>query len=114
MCSVRTWAGLKRTASDVSRLLLDASQGCPEAQFQAGRLYCEGQDAGQDFQEALSWYYKAARQNHPGACFAIGVMISSGQGVPQNLPVAAQWLHLAAEMAHAGGQYLLGCLYRDG
>jgi Sel1 repeat len=67
------------------------------AQFWLGAVYEQGLFGKTDFQEALKWWRKAARQGDSSAQNALGEMYEDGEGVPQNYVLAAQWYRKAAE-----------------
>ena len=50
----------------------------------------------QDYQEAMSWYRKAAEQGNASAQYNLGVSYANGQGVPQDYVQAHKWINLAA------------------
>ena len=50
-----------------------------------------------DYQEALSWYSKAAKQEHLGAQNNIGLMHEKGRGVSVDYNEAIKWYTMAAK-----------------
>jgi TPR repeat protein len=63
-----------------------AKQGHPEAQNKIGDIYYYGDDeTEQDFDQALMWYEKAAKQDNVDAEYALGLMYDDGEGVEQDL-----------------------------
>jgi hypothetical protein len=57
--------------------------------------YDNGQDVAQNFQQALSWYRKAAEQGHARAQFNLALMYGYGHGSEIDLAEAAKWIELA-------------------
>jgi TPR repeat protein len=49
-----------------------------------------------DYNEAVSWYRKAADQGFGAAQAGLCVMYANGRGVPQDLTLAHMWCDLAA------------------
>ena len=49
-------------SSEALEYLKKAQQGDPEAQFNLGWCYANGQGVKQDWQKAVEWYTKAAEQ----------------------------------------------------
>jgi hypothetical protein len=121
-----------------------AEQGLPEAQFNLGLMYENGQGVPQDYAEALKWYRKAAEQGNAKAVkwyrkaaeqgnakavkwyrkaaeqgnaeaqFNLGLMYDKRQGVPQNYAEAVKWYRKAAEQGFAEAQTNLGIMYFTG
>ena len=58
-------------------------------------MYYNGEGVAQDYKEALSWYEKAAAQEHPPAQTSLGIMYYNGEGVVQDPVEACKWLILA-------------------
>ena len=78
--------------------------------------YCAGLDAVKrgSQTEAVTWFRKAADQNHPGAQAMLGSAYERGFGVQQSYSEAAKWYRKAAEQGHEGAMNNLGNFYRDG
>ena len=91
-----------------------AEKGLPEAQFNLGLMYNNGQGVPQDYAEAVTWYRKAAEKGFAEAQYNLGTMCYRGQGVPQNYPEAVTWYSKAAEQGNAKGQYSLGMMFYRG
>ena len=85
-----------------------AEKGLPEAQFNLGLMYDNGQGVSQDYAEAVKWYRKAAEQGNAKAQYNLGAMYNNGQGVPQDYAEAVTWYRKAAEQGNAKAQYNLG------
>ena len=87
--------GLRRLAAEL---------GDAEAQHDLGFMYSVGQDAPQDYAEAVKWYRLAAEQGDGFAQLNLGDMYKLGRGVPQDYPEAAKWYRLAAEQGYVRAQ----------
>ena len=62
------------------------------AQYNLGVMYYEGRGVAQNYQQALSWYQKAANQGVAGAQYNLGFFIyATGQGVAQDFQQAKAW-----------------------
>jgi TPR repeat protein len=102
-----------------------AEQGNPQAQYNVGVLYANGDtDISHrlgvavgwplDYKQAAVWFRKAAEQGHPGAQYNLGVLYVQGDGVPQDYKQAAEWYRKAAEQGNSDAQCNLGALYVNG
>ena len=54
-----------------------------EVQFSIGNCYKKGQDVPRDYEEAVKWYTKAAKQGHAAAQCDLGFCYAVGHGVEQ-------------------------------
>ena len=68
----------------------------PDAAYNLGVMYTEGQGIGQDFNEAVRLFRSAAEQGHSDAQFNLGGMYATGRGVVRNDVEAYKWVALAA------------------
>ncbi|MDA0655569.1 MAG: tetratricopeptide repeat protein, partial [Proteobacteria bacterium] len=59
-----------------------------------------GKGVPRNYQDAVTWYQKAATQGEPAAQFNLGVMYRKGRGVPKDDKVARQWYEKAAKQGH--------------
>src|SRR5260370_40072633 len=57
-----------------------AEQGSPEAQFNLGLLYADGQGGPQDYSEAITRFQRSAAPDHANAQQNLGTLYHSGQG----------------------------------
>lgn len=71
-----------------------ADKGRPEAQYQLGWLYANGNGLRVDMAQAVDWWRKAAVRGHLDAEFAIGMAYLNGYGnsFPPDRPAALEWL----------------------
>jgi len=61
-----------------------AQAGDPEAETNVAEIYQRGLGQAPDYQQAATWYQKAAGQNYARALFALGSLYEQGLGVPQD------------------------------
>jgi TPR repeat protein len=57
-----------------------------------------------DYDQARTWYYKAADQGNGDALNQLGWMYQYGQGVPQDNGEALRWYQLSAQTGNMHGQ----------
>ncbi|MCE9506701.1 MAG: sel1 repeat family protein [Alphaproteobacteria bacterium] len=83
-----------------------AETGDDRAMLLIGNMYYYGYGVVQDYQEALSLYWRAAiEKNNPDAMLAVAAMYTSATGVDQNLHTAGQWFLRAAQLGDQAGAY---------
>lgn len=87
-----------------------AERGDAESQMKVALAF----DKDENFEEAASWYRKAAEQGVSEAQNNLGVMYKDGQGVDQDYNEAARWFLLAAQQDNTLAQLNLGWLYHAG
>jgi len=68
-----------------------AQGGDPEAQNYVGEIYEKGLGVEPDYEMALVWYKKAARQGYSKAQMNLGFLYEKGFGVEQNMAKAMDW-----------------------
>jgi len=93
-----SWQGTasRRTQHYSARdLQLVAEQGDPEAQWDLGILYHNGEGVPQDDAQAANWFRRAAEQAYVPALSALGSLYWAGRGVPQDYAKAYFWFQLA-------------------
>ena len=86
----------------------------PEAQFQEGWRYDNGEGVPQDDREAVKWYRLAAEQGLARAQLKLGSMYQKGEGAPKDHKEATKWYRLAAEQGLALPQPYLGWAHANG
>ncbi len=91
-----------------------AEQGDMEAQFNLGRMYCQGEGTEVNYEKALYWWEKAAEQGDVRAQFNVGLIFSRGLGTEVNYEKALYWFEKAAEQGDVGAQYSVGYMYYNG
>lgn len=72
-----------------------AEQGDPDAQWQLGILYHDGDKVPKDDALAMRWFERAAQQGYVRAQSTLGAYYWAGRGVPQDLTKAYFWSQLA-------------------
>ena len=77
-------------------------------------MYNRGRGVTIDYDQAVSWYRRAAEGGYAWAQYFLGLKLSLGQGVAQNEKEAANWYRRAAEQEHALAQYNLANMYLKG
>jgi len=112
-------ASIPITAQDP--LFQKAYVGDPEAQYQIGKIYCEGKGIQYDgkgipydYPKAIEYLTKSAQKGHAQAQNDLALMYLEGQGVIENPQEAASWLSLAAEQNLPEAQYHLSSMYAQG
>lgn len=91
--------------SELRQLMQAAMCGDVEAQTYLGYLYYEGEGVEQNYNEAVKWYKKAAKQDYAPAQLALGECYYFGECVEQDYKKAVYWYekglkqekHLVAE-----------------
>jgi GAF domain/Sel1 repeat len=81
-----------RPFADLEKL---ADQGDPDAQWQLGVRYHNGEEVARDDAQAVMWFFRAAEQGHALAQATLGAYYWAGRGVPQDLSKAYFWSTLA-------------------
>jgi TPR repeat protein len=77
-------------------------------------MYETGEGVQQDYENAIAWYGRAAKQGLASARFKLGLMYWKGLGTGQDIPKAVAFLRMAAEQGEAAAQKLLGLIYANG
>ncbi len=103
-------------------LTRSAEQGNAPAQKLLGNMYANGTGIGQNFNEAFSWYYLAAKQGNTEAQAAMGILFyiykvrrTNNTGTTQIDPKEIyNWLLQAAEKGNSPAEMVLGKIYLNG
>lgn len=78
-----------------------AEQGNAEAQLELGNFYTNGNDAEQNWKEAIKWYKKSSEQGNANAQYKLGLIYFYGKpGVEQNCEEAVEWIKRAAKLKY--------------
>ena len=85
-----------------------------ESQFRLGRMYQYGYGVEKNIGEALSWYKKAAIQNHKEACFKLGILYYSGKIIKEDDNEAIKWFIKASKEGDKTSESILEQYYKDG
>lgn len=91
-----------------------ASVGNAQAQYQIGRMYCQGKGVPQDSGVAVKWFRRAAEQGHVKGQCQLALLHTLGRGVPRDLGEVAKWYRRAAEQGDASAQTMLGSMLENG
>jgi TPR repeat protein len=101
--------------NSIDQCLTLAKQKNVEAQYQLGQLYYEGKSgATKQYQNALTWFQKAANAGNDKAQYYLGLMYYSGEGVKTNYNKAVDWFTKSAKSNNDKAQYYLGLSYYYG
>lgn len=105
----------ERYERQLGRMLLYATEGNTNAQYDLGRAYHEGiLGLNADVEEAFRWFMKAAKNGHVEAENTIGVFYAQGIYVEQNPEEAIKWYRLSALSGNVVAQSNLGYKYYNG
>jgi len=91
-----------------------AERGEAEALFLMGTAYAEGLGVESDPAEAVTWYRRAAAEEHVLAQHNLGNVYFAGEGVPQSDSLAVEWWLEAAHQGDAIPALRLGAMYEEG
>jgi TPR repeat protein len=92
------------TTGSIDILTSRAVTGDPDAQFQLGKNYHEGNNVEKDPVRAFLWYRRAALQGNSEAQFILGNMYLQGEGIEKSEVQARNWFETAARMEHEGAR----------
>jgi TPR repeat protein len=76
-----------------------ADRGDPSDEYALGARYAFGDGVGQNYSEAVRWFFRAAEQGHVISQATLGAYYMAGRGVSVDLSKAYFW----AYVARAGG-----------
>jgi TPR repeat protein len=105
---------VSKEPNSLNTLISNADKGDPNSQFELGIRYFEGNSVTRDFNEAVKWWTKAAKQDNVPAQYNLGVMYWSGAGVRQDYNQAAKWYTKAAQQGYPSAQFNLGAMFALG
>ncbi|MEG0619395.1 MAG: tetratricopeptide repeat protein [Bacilli bacterium] len=91
-----------------------AERGFPEAQYNLGIMYENGEYVELDYKKAYFWYLKAANQGDVKSQYAVGTLFDYGDGVKQDYNQAVNWYEIAATNGCANAQYAVGFAFEKG
>ena len=91
-----------------------ANDGNPEAQYNIGWLYANGNGVKVDVPTALYWWEKAAASNHAPSQFSLGMVYLTGDGktIRKNVPEAIHWHMRSARNGYEEAQEMMRQLYK--
>jgi localization factor PodJL len=96
MDDVRKAIADKRSFDAFQDLQELAPAGDPVAQFTLGDMYRWGDIGAKNYEKALYWYLRAAKQGNLDAMLGLAGMYGRGEGVKQDKAAAYRWLVLAS------------------
>ena len=85
-----------------------------DAQYGLGVAYLEGKGVSPNLEMAVSWFLKAANQQHLYAMFNVGTAYWIGRGIEKNRKEAVFWWRNAAHDGLPRAQYNIGLSYYYG
>ena len=91
----------------------DAAQAEMDEANRLGMMYGSGDGVPQDWEQARTWFRKAADRGHANAQFNLAVIYSNGRRA-QDYAHALLWYRKAAHQGHAKAQFNLGLMYANG
>ncbi len=112
-----TWLkqGTPADLKQAYRLFEEAAENNnPDAEFNLGILYMNGQGVPKSDKEAAFWFRKAAEKGHVIAQFNLAQIMHSGDGIEHDLKESAKWFGEAAKNGHVIAAYNLGVMYWHG
>jgi TPR repeat protein len=99
------------TQMTVAELITAADKGNPQAQYELGERFHNGNGVQKDSTEAVKWWQKAAAQKFPQAELSLSIAYGSGEGVPKDKQAGVKLCRQAANSGLARAQEILGILY---
>lgn len=111
--------GAGKTSLDIvtpalEQLLTKSDNGDPEAQYQLGLMFANGDGVAENDRIAWELYHEAAAQGHARAQYNLALMYYFGEGVAESDANSEKWLRLAADQGLADAQFRLGGMYLAG
>jgi TPR repeat protein len=110
----RGFLGLPSDPAHMLHWLRKAAEKNPEAESHVGWVYSQGDGVPKNYDEAVSWYRKAAEHGNASGQANLGFMYINGRGVQKDLAAGAKWVQAAADQGDGTAQYYLAELYEDG
>ena len=91
-----------------------AEQGNPEAQYKVGEMYELGKGVKKDEQVALTWFEKAAAQDHKKSIYKLLYLEIKSNGLNDFTKTQLGVLRQESASGNAHAQYFLGKMYAAG
>ena len=103
-----------KTQAQKQKVMSSYSQKVDE--ISASDMVSKGYDSEQegDYEEALYWYRKAARQGYKVGQYNLGVFYERGKGITKDLNLSVKWYKKAAAQDYPNALYNLGVFYERG
>ena len=92
------------TTGSIDILISQAVTGSPDAQFQLGNNYYDGNNVERDPVRAFLWYRRAALQGNVEAQYILGNMYLAGDGIERSDAEARNWFEMASRQEHEGAR----------
>lgn len=100
---------------ELNKILSQAHAGDADAQYELAEKYYRGDDVQRNYDEAFSWYEKAANQNHVEAQHQMGYFYQHGlDKIVEDDKKAFEWFHKAAKLGHTSSQTQIAIMYSQG
>ena len=91
------------------------AQGFVQSQFSIGMLYFNGQGGlPRDYEKAIEWYKKAAKEDFLPALYCLGYMCEKGFGCEPDSNEALQWYQKAAAAGDGQSRYRIAMMHLNG
>lgn len=87
-----------------------AESGDADGEFELGAKYATGEDAPQNYAEAVKWFTRAAEGGQVLAAATLGAYYWAGRGVPQDDVSAYMWSSIARQGGDEASKYRLAIL----
>jgi TPR repeat protein len=91
-----------------------AITGNHHAEFEVATRYADGRGVGQDFEQAVFWYMRAAEGGLAPAQYRLASIYEKGTGVRRNPRSAQDWYRRAANAGNAKAMHNLAVLFAEG
>ncbi len=92
--------GEYQTAYNTMRSLAETADHA-YAQYYLGMMYLNGQGVVQSYEDAGTWFRKAAEHSIPQAQYKLATLYFNGQGVPRDYEYAYAWYSAGVAHKHA-------------
>ena len=94
-------------------MLWSAAKGDKIAQFMVATRYSDGKALAKNFDQAATWYHKAASKGLAPAQYRLGTLYERGRGVTKDLKNAKAWYEHAAHRGHIKAMHNLAVLHAN-
>ncbi len=101
-------------ADDFRKIMKQAEQGDPVANYELGKIYSKGAGIGQDHTKAAACFAEAAKKGNAAAQYELACMYYGGMGVERDSQKANSLFAAAADKGNAEAQYFLARRYNKG
>ena len=102
------------TCGNVPILRQRVVDGDSRTAYELGRCYMNGIGVAQNYENAATWYRRAAERGLPDANFMMGYLYEHGKGVGRDYKQAVTYYMAAAKQGHATAQNNLASMYEHG